>query len=45
LPVGVGLVFVALVIGLAASDRDRKKAALDNIQKILDIIHGMNPEI
>jgi hypothetical protein len=25
------------------SDSDRRKAGLDNIQKMLDIIHGMNP--
>jgi hypothetical protein len=30
----------------ATSDtRDRRKAGLDNIQKILDIIHGMNPQL
>ena len=27
------------------SSRDRRKAGLDNIQKILDILHGMNTQI
>ena len=26
-------------------DRDRRRASTDNIQKFLDIIHGMNPKI
>ena len=31
--------------GAASASRDRRKAGLDNIQKLLDILHSMNPQI
>jgi len=36
---------VALAVVNVVADRDRRKAALDNIQKLLDIVHGMNPSL
>jgi hypothetical protein len=29
----------------ASSSRDRRKSGLDNLQKFLDILHGMNPQL
>ena len=31
--------------GAAAASHDRRKAGLDNIQKLLDIVRSMNPQI
>jgi hypothetical protein len=39
------LFLVALAGVYVAADGDRRKAALDNIQKLLDIVHGMNPSL
>ncbi len=31
--------------GAVPANHDRRKAGLDNIQKLLDIVHGMNPQM
>ena len=29
----------------ASSSRDRRRSGMDNLQKFLDILHGMNPKL
>lgn len=38
-------VFALFVAGFLLMNRDRRKAALDNIQKFLDIVRSMNPQL